>query len=678
MENVYLVLIVLATDVNCTIFISVISITVVLYVHMIFSLYAAVNISQPPSIPQYYVRRPVLEKEITDALLLKDDKDEVAVSVTITGDAGFGKSTLAKAFCHSEEAKQIFTNGFILIELGPNAPNPLFKLMRLYQLLSHGYQLDGADVNSMLQHFHSLIVKKHPRVLVIIDDVCKTHDAQPYITAFRSCKIIVTTRLEDVAKQLSSCKVVSVGPMEPSEAAKLLSDIPVQIVDDDERIVDELVIDLYFWPLLICLARGQFQISQNRTRTIEDLQSQLYGEGLEHVAFNTDKDVTQGRKVAVAACIEASLQLLEDANEHDCLVNLVHYSGVGGVTSFRRVTRLWNLPEGNSVELLTKLDSMGLVMFTHAAAGNTKATVKVHSVISQYLMDSQVYNPPAHMDDSRDKLEEENKMGVSLYLLSHQGGGGSQGSLSEKVMGTPEYTLTATLHNIDKYDLSSYMHYISSQGATWGTWILTVTQNLYSIMIHSNKFPNSESLVDTADRLSSECQSAMMEYPQEIYQLKETTKVYLKDRNYDSAKQLLKQYFTSNSLKRIGLQTKHLADQVYSNCDQRYKGQIKRHCEFLYCFTPEYDYALNLQLPQLLLLINMHQSITTALASGPSAMEEAAEEVWAGKMSEQSGLLNDNYMIKLQEVAPGYVSQQQGQFSSSFDIHMHTHANTEV
>ena len=639
----------------------------------------AVNISQPPSIPQCYVRRLVLGKELTDAVLKndQDDAETAAVTVTITGDAGFGKSTLAKAFCHSEEAKQYFTSGFILIELGSNAPNPLFKLMRLYHLLSHGSQLDGADVNSMLQHFHSLIVQKYPRILVIIDDLCKAHDAQPYVMAFRSCKIIVTTRSEDVAKQLSSCKIVSVGPMERSEATKLLSDIPVQIADDDERIVDELVVDLYFWPLLICLARGQFQVSQSKTQTIGDLQSKLYGEGLEHIAFNIDKDVTQGRKVALAACIEASLRLLENANDHDCLVNLVHHCGVGGVTSFRRVTRLWNLPEGDSVQLLTKLDSMGLVMFTHAAAGNTKATVKVHNVISQYLIDSQVYNPPAHMDDSQDNLEEEgHQMGVSFYFVSHQGGS-NRGSLSEKMIGTPQYALTYTLRNIEEYSLSSYMHQISAQEVSWGTWILNILENLYAIIINSN-IPNSASLADTADRLSSECQSAMMGHAEEIKQLKKSTKIYLDDRNYDGVKQVLEQYFINNSLKRIGLQAKNLADQVYLNCDQHYKGQIKRNCEFLYCFTPEHDFGLNLRLPQLLLMVNFHQRITTALASGPAAMEEVAEEVWAGKMAEQSGLLNDNYMIKLQEVAPRYVSKQQGFSSLDMHTHMHTHACTEV
>lgn len=227
--------------------------------------------------------------------------------------------------------------------------------------------------------------------------------------AFRRCKIIVTTRLDDISKQLSSCKVVTVGPMEPMEATKLLSNlIPIQITDDDEKIVNELVADLFYWPLLICLARGQL----SNVKTTGDLQSQLYAEGLEHVAHNIDQNVAQGRKVAVTACIEASLLLL-DMNEYDCLINLVHQVGVGAVIPFPHVAYYWNLPEEQCVQLLTKLDSMGLVTFTHAAAGNTKATVKVHVVISQYLMDSQVYNPPTHLEDPHDTQPEE--QGQQMY-----------------------------------------------------------------------------------------------------------------------------------------------------------------------------------------------------------------------------------------------------------------------
>ena len=647
---------------------------------MQFILLVAKNISEPPSIPQYYVKRPVLEKQLTNAVLHSGESEAglAAVTVTINGDSGFGKSTLAKAFCHSEDAKRYFTNGFILIELGPSVPNPLSKLKRLYRLLSHGLQITG-DINAIVQYLHSLVVQKYPKILVIIDDICNTHDAQPYVMAFRSCKIIVTTRLDNISKQLSSCKVVTVGPMEPSEATKLLSSIPVQIVEDDETIVHELVNDLYLWPLLICLARGQFQVSQNKIQSIGDLQNQLYDKGLEHIAYNVDKNVEQGRKVAVTACIEASLELLE-VDEQDCLVSLVHQAGVGAVISFHHVIHYWNLEEENCVQLLTKLDSMGLVMFTHAAAGNTKATVKVHVIVSQYLMDSQVYNPPAHLEDPQDGLvSEEQGQQMTILLLSHGSGDGGHGSTSEKVE-TPEICLINAIHHINNQLIPWYfVTGVMSRAAYWAAHILSLVEHLYSVVSYSpDKFPNYASLLSTADKISVECQSAMMEYKEEINKVNENVKAFVKDRKYDRAREVAEQYFINFSFKKLGMQAKDLTDQVVLHCDQKYKEKIITFSEFLYCFTPEYDFGLNLYLPQILLCIQSHQRYTTALESNPSIMEEAAKEVWLGKVTEQSGLINANYMIKLQEVAPHYVSELASGHGTYLNAFTHAYTSSEV
>lgn len=631
---------------------------------------------QPPSIPQYYVSRPELEKELASAVL-NSQAGLAGVTVTITGDGGFGKSTLAKAFCHNENAKRHFTNGFILIELGSNVPNPLSKLKRLYRLLSHGVQISG-DINSMVQQLHSVVAHNYPGILVIIDDIYNAHDAQPYVMAFRSSKIIATTRLDEVSKQLSSSKVVTVGPMQLLEATKLLSNIPpVQIAEDDEKIVQELVTDLYCWPLLICLARGQFQVSQSGIQTIGHLQSQLYSEGLEHIAYNVDNDI-HGRKVAVAACVESSLRLL-NVDEHDHLVDLVHHSHVGSTISINQVINLWNLPEEDSMQLLTKLDSMGLVMFTHPAAGNTRATIKIHSVISQYLIDSQIYNPPTgHVDDPQDRLmgsEDQGQQMFSILLVSH----GDQPTTTDKVIGTPEFCLTATLQNMDKHTLPCYLKGVATSIVTWGTRILNLVEYLYGVVCSSPKrFPNWQNLVNTADKLSADCQTVMMEYGEECKQLNERVTSFVKDGNYDSAKEVLEQYFKNVSIKKVALETKDFTSQVLLHCDQKYKETIKMYAEFLYCFTPEYDYGQKLQLPQLLLCLNFHQRVSNAL-SDPSTMEEVADEVWSGKFTEQSGLLNANYMIKLQEVAPRHVTELAGlDAHDTHTCHKCTHASTEV
>lgn len=632
----------------------------------------------------------MLEKQLTDAVLT-NDQGGAAVTVTITGDSGFGKSVLAKAFCHSEDAKQYFTSGFILIELGSSAPNPLSKLRRLYRLLSHGAQISG-DINSIVQYLHSLITQNYPRILVIIDDVCNAHDAQPYITAFRSCKIIVTTRLGDISKRLSSCSVVTVESMELAEATKLLTNIPVQITEDDDEIIHGLVTDLYLCPLLICLARGQFQVNQSTIQTISDLQSELYAKGLEQIAYTVDKNVARGRRVAVTACVESSLQLLE-VNEHDCLISLVHQGGVGAVVSFYHVAHYWNLPEEECVQLLTKLDSMSLVAFTHVAAGNTKATVKVNVVISQYLMDTQVYNPPAHLKDSQDRLvsseEQTQRMTVLLFARetgahetgAHETGPCSYCVASAKMSETPEYCLNGALHNITKHSLPHFfMKGVFSRLFSWASHIAHLVHNLASLVCHlPDRFPDYASLASTAEKIEAECQGAMMESKEELTQLNEGVSIFLKERKYDSAKEAIEKYFKKSCIREVGLRAKDFTDQILLQCNHKSKEQILMMSEFLYCFQPEYDFMQNLMLPQILLSVKFHQRITTALESDPSIVEEVAEEVWVGKLSEQSGLINANYMIKLQEVAPHYVSELAGhEDQETMHSHSYVYASTEV
>ncbi|XP_065910081.1 uncharacterized protein [Dysidea avara] len=615
------------------------------------------DVLQPPPIPQYNVSRLKLEKELTDAVL-DSSQAKSAVAVTIVGDGGFGKSTLAKAFCHSTTTKQYFPDGFLIVELGPNAPDPRSTLRRLYRRLSCGLRIDG-DVNSIAQYIHTLIIENYPSILVIIDDVCNLHDAQPYIMAFRNCKIIVTTKLGDVCQQLSSSKVVIVGQMEPLEATKLLSSATGQLSEDDEMIVRELANDLHFWPLLLCIARGQLQMNFKKAgvHAIGNLQSDLYGKGLEHVTRASDENDSHSRKTALTACVEASLELLTP-EENDSLLNLVHHIGGGGVIETQHVPKLCNIDEVSSIQLLDKLNSLGLITFT-LSSGNAKEAIKIHNVIAQYLLDSQVYNPPEHLGDSQEAKAfmnpAEEGQTVSILLFSRR----NPQNTADKITGTPEWCLNNVLQTYDN-QFDSFIKINEHHIGSWSTDIFNLLQNVCSVAYTSPaKFPDLKSIESEADRLLTECQSVMMEYSQEINQLKQQVDTMVKQRDYDGALKKLEEYFINFSLKQVALGTKKLVERVASGCDQKYKHSLEVSSEFLHCFTPEHDFFLKLQLPSIKLILDLHRRIIAALASGPPAVDEVADEIWTSKLSDQSSLLNANYMIKLQEVAPHQVLQWQ-------------------
>jgi len=610
------------------------------------------NFLPPPPIPQYNVSRLKLEEELNDAVL-NSSQAESAVAVTILGDSGFGKSTLARAFCHKATIKQYFPDGFVVVELGPNAPDPRSNLKRLYRRLSPGTRIDG-DANSIAQYIHSLVVEYYPSILVIIDDVCNAHDAQPYILAFRNCKIIVTTESKDVCQQLSSSKVVTVGQMEPQEAAKLLSSTIGQLSEDDEMIIRGLASDLHLCPLLLSIARGQLEVNFKKSgiQAIGMLQSDLYGKGLEPITYPTDGSDPHSRKTALTACVETSLDSLTP-EENDSLLNLVHHVGGGGTILRQHVPTICNIDEASSTQLLNKLNSMGLITFTRSS-GSGKEAIKIHTIIAQYLLDSQVYNPPEHLDDSQQALMNppEESQTVRIMLFTR----GTPQSTSEAITGTSEWCLNNVLKTYDS-QFDSFIKNNEHHLSMWSAQTFTVLDSICPIVYSSPaKFPDMKSIESEVNMLLVQCQSVILEYSQEINQLKKQVALLIKKRDYDRAEKMLEEYFTNLTLRQVALGTKKIVDKVISQCDQRYKHSLTVSSDFLYCFTPEHDFFLKLQLPSIKMIFGLHKRIVAALAQGPPAVDEVADEIWTPKLTDQSSLLNANYMIKLQEVAPHQVS----------------------
>ena len=60
-------------------------------------------------------------------------------------------------------------------------------------------------------------------LLVIINDVWYVEDAEPLVKAFSSCKVILTTRMNNIDKYIPSIQSVIVGPMIKNEALSLLT-----------------------------------------------------------------------------------------------------------------------------------------------------------------------------------------------------------------------------------------------------------------------------------------------------------------------------------------------------------------------------------------------------------------------------------------------------------------------
>ena len=147
-------------------------------------MHVGLKYQHPPPLPSVHIKRHFLLDEIITKLLQATiDPGKHETTLTITGAGGFGKTSTVISLCHQAVVKEQFTDGFIFIELGPQATDPSIKLKAIYNLLT-GKQ---CDFNVVEQKIHQ-ITNDYYHNLVIIDDVWYVEDAEPFVMVFLNCK----------------------------------------------------------------------------------------------------------------------------------------------------------------------------------------------------------------------------------------------------------------------------------------------------------------------------------------------------------------------------------------------------------------------------------------------------------------------------------------------------------
>ncbi|XP_065895734.1 uncharacterized protein [Dysidea avara] len=187
------------------------------------------------------------------------DPNSYGTSLTVTGACGFGKISIVTGLCNHPVIKEHFADGIVFIELGRQATDPSTNLSRLFHLIT-GDNIKQGDSNHAEQEINQLTSLYCHNLLVIIDDVWHVEDAEPIVKAFSNCIIVLTTRMNDIEQYIPIKQVVSVGPMEISEAISLLTCGVIdssQLSQEDVSLLDQLAKDVQLWPLLLSLIRGQ-------------------------------------------------------------------------------------------------------------------------------------------------------------------------------------------------------------------------------------------------------------------------------------------------------------------------------------------------------------------------------------------------------------------------------------
>ena len=333
-------------------------------------------------------------------VIVNDNSDEnsiicIGITVTIRGIGGIGKSTLAKALCYHPLIKSYFTHGFLWISLTPPCLSPEVILRDIYNRLTG----DSIMCNiSLLKDKIRLFFSNFPcKLLIILDDVTDAQDISEYVEVFSSCKIVMTTRRNDINVTIPSKKCFDICPMKTFEAVQLLTwqiaPLATLSVNDAAKI-KKLAKDLYHWPLLLNLVRGQLYIhcvarKQSPTNAILRVEQKLNSKGL--TAFDPQN---LKKEEAVKASINSSLELLSN-KEKNILFHVVTGAGLGSCVLKSVTFILSKLISEEFERLINNLWSHGLISFENVTLFSENMTIpciEIHEIIAQYIIEEMPYD----------------------------------------------------------------------------------------------------------------------------------------------------------------------------------------------------------------------------------------------------------------------------------------------
>ena len=609
----------------------------------------------PPLPPNYIPRQYLLDKVVTKLGDVTIDSEIYGVSLIITGAGGFGKTSIVAALCHHAYIKEQFQDGIIFIELGPQATDPSMKLKGLYNLLTDKH----CDVNVAEQQIKELTNLHYHNLLVIIDDVWHVEDAEPIVKAFSNCKIVLTTRMNDI--DIPTKHTVSVGPMEQKEAISLLTfgviDVS-QLSPDDVSLLDELAQDVHLWPLLLSLIRGHLshnlkQHHLSRQLAIQHVQAKLRDRGL--TAFDKN-NIERSRKYAARSCIEVSLDLLTKPLS-DKMKTLILWTGIGGALQTAVLHNLWKVADYEAQDIVGELWSYGLVHFTDIIIpphNNPQHCVEVHAVITQYIIEclaSKDVQRLSPFGDLKTCDSVKNALMKQFQNLS--------GVHDTRLLSDVEY-LHYRANEIEYRSLPHQLQMINMcRILDPHTTIMLLEQIEIAIKSSPNVQKSLPSIFEHINLLINQCHKILKDAHRSTRRLNQKFQLCVTQRNYDGLNEAIETYMQQYPITTVTQQAVVMVKKVIPCCEKEILFNMKIHCEKL-CFTTcNYHVITLLIAPMIKLLTKELQLLFTSFETGSPMIEQTIESYQSGKIDEEFDLLTINNHIKLQEVAPYHAASLQ-------------------
>ena len=483
--------------------------------------------------------------------------------------------------------------------------------------------------------------------------------------AFSNCKTILTTRKNDIEQYIPSKQSVIIGPMTQHEAITLLTSGVIdssQLSQEDVGLLDELAQDVHLWPLLLSLIRGhlshnlkQYHLSYHKA--IQNVQAKLHHKGLTAFDKSNIEAINRSRNLAVKACIEITLELLAKSLS-DKIKSLVLYNGIGTSLQIAVLNILWNISKQEAEETVDALWAYGLVQFTDITISPNNITqhcVEVHAVISQYVIECMDSNEVLTLSPHCRELNTGLSV-IDVLSLTFQQSYGVHDLSSLTVVDYLKYKL----NDIENQKLPLKLKAINTYTVTDPHFVILILQWIKDVLMKSPCTTNLLSVfVEEIDTLENISKGMLKDVHKLCRILNQRVQRNLGEKNYDKLIQTVEEFIKNYPLCSVAQKAVTMVKKIISYFDGELLHRVIMACEYLQMITSDYHKITTITLPCIKLFIKEHKQITSSLLNGSPDIELTYHYCMSDKHIEEMELVEAIRLIKLQEVAPTFVKQQQ-------------------
>jgi len=347
-----------------------------------------------PPLPEHFVPRPAERRRVVRELrrLVEGGGGAVGLASTaaLHGTGGFGKTTLALDVCRLPTVRALFPDGIVWIDVGQE-PVLTALLADATARVTGRPPARFGSVNAAAAALGEALDGR--RVLLVLDNVWRAADLEPFLRGAPDCVRLVTCRRADVLP--SAATVLTVDRMEPAQAIDLLGrDVP----GASGPVLYPLYERTHRWPVVLGILNGVLRARSSRQaslplgQVVAGLTRRLDSRGLTGADDLADTQTRTVREVLAISLQDLATNVSGTAL-HDRFLSLAAFPP-DQIIGFDAVAELWDCDGLEARAVCDRLADRSLLSSAESAG------VRLHDVIRDHVL----YDHHPHVREWAERL----------------------------------------------------------------------------------------------------------------------------------------------------------------------------------------------------------------------------------------------------------------------------------